>query len=142
MATMEAKNVKFQKYQIHKLVFQRQEKSKVLVADKGKNLEVSSMIKITPDNKNARVELTTVYHGNREELYLELWGYFTLTTKLERNEITDYLGLNGVALLLPYARSIISMVSVLDGKDALLMPIVDVLGLLKSTETFENNQKT
>lgn len=142
MATMEAKNVKFQKYQIHKLVFQRQEKSKVLVADKGKNLEVSSMIKITPDNKNARVELTTVYHGNREELYLELWGYFMLTTKLERNEITDYLGLNGVALLLPYARSIISMVSVLDGKDALLMPTVDVLGLLKSTETFENNQKT
>ena len=53
---MEAKNVEFQKYQIHKLVFQRQEKSKVLVADKGKNLEVSSMIKITPDNKNARVE--------------------------------------------------------------------------------------
>ena len=142
MATMEAKNVEFQKYQIHKLVFQRQEKAEILVADKGKNLEVSSMIKTTPDNKNARVELTTVYHGKREELYLELCGYFTLTTKLERNEITDYLGLNGVALLLPYARSIISMVSVLDGKDALLMPTVDVLGLLKSTETFENNQKT
>ena len=142
MATMEAKNVEFQKYQINKLVFQRQEKAEILVADKGKNLEVSSMIKTTPDNKNARVELTTVYHGKREELYLELWGYFTLTTKLERNEITDYLGLNGVALLLPYARSIISMVSVLDGKDALLMPTVYVIGLLKSTEPFENNQKT
>lgn len=58
------------------------------------------------------------------------------------NEITDYLGLNGVALLLPYARSIISIVSVLDGKDALLMPTVDVLGLLKSTETFEDDKKT
>lgn len=106
------------------------------------SLEVSSDINVTPDMKQAKLQLKVLCHAPNAEMNLELWGYFTLTTKLERNEITDYLGLNGVALLLPYARSIISMVSVLDGKDALLVPTVDVLGLLKSTETFENNQKT
>lgn len=105
-------------------------------------LKVSSEINVTPDMKQAKLQLKILCHAPNAEMNLELWGYFTLTTKLERNEITDYLGLNGVALLLPYARSIISIVSVLDGKDALLMPTVDVLGLLKSTETFEDDKKT
>lgn len=132
----------FQGYSIRDIEYHKSLKNLGNVLSDEDSLEVSSDIHVTPDMKQAKLQLKVLCHAPNTEMRLELWGYFTLTTKLERNEITDYLGLNGVALLLPYARSIISMVSVLDGKDALLMPTVDVLGLLKSTETFENNQKT
>ncbi|MDU3187168.1 hypothetical protein [Ligilactobacillus animalis] len=132
----------FQGYSIRDIEYHKSLKNLDNVLSDEDSLEVSSDINVTPDMKQAKLQLKVLCHAPNAEMSLELWGYFTLTTKLERNEITDFLGLNGVALLLPYARSIISMVSVLDGKDALLMPTVDVLGLLKSTETFENNQKT
>lgn len=128
----------FQGYSIRDIEYHKSLKNLGNVLSDEDSLEVSSDIHVTPDMKQAKLQLKVLYHAPNAEMNLELWGYFTLTTKLERNEITDYLGLNGVALLLPYARSIISMVSVLDGKDALLMPTVDVLGLLKSTETIEN----
>lgn len=132
----------FQGYSIRDIEYHKSLKNLGNMLSDEDSLEVSSDIHVTPDMKQAKLQLKVLCHAPNAEMRLELWGYFTLTTKLKRNEITDYLGLNGVALLLPYARSIISMVSVLDGKDALLMPTVDVLGLLKSTETFENNQKT
>lgn len=132
----------FQGYSIRDTEYHKSLKNLGNVLSDEDSLEVSSDIHVTPDMKQAKLQLKVLCHAPNAEMNLELWGYFTLTTKLERNEITDYLGLNGVALLLPYARSIISMISVLDGKDALLMPTVDVLGLLKSTEIIENNQKT
>ena len=132
----------FQGYSIRDIEYHKSLKNLDNVLSDEDSLEVSSDINVTPDMKQAKIQLKVLCHAPNAEMSLELWRYFTLTTKLERNEITDFLGLNGVALLLPYARSIISMVSVLDGKDALLMPTVDVLGLLKSTETIENNQKT
>ncbi|HAB48916.1 MAG TPA: hypothetical protein DCE17_00610 [Lactobacillus sp.] len=132
----------FQGYSIRDIKYHKSLKNLENTLSDKDMLEVSSEINVTPDMKQAKLQLKVLCHAPNAEMNLELWGYFTLTTKLERNEITDYLGLNGVALLLPYARSIISIVSVLDGKDALLMPTVDVLGLLKSTETFEDDKKT
>ena len=55
-------------------------------------------------------------------------GYFTINSESEQE---NYLVVNGAAIIFPYLRSAISMVSSLDSSDAVLIPTVNILSLLE-----------
>lgn len=79
----------FQGYSIRDIEYHKSLKNLGNVLSDEDSLEVSSDIYVTPDMKQAKLQLKVLCHAPNAEMNLELWGYFTLTTKLERNEITS-----------------------------------------------------
>ncbi|AUI80235.1 hypothetical protein BB562_11480 [Lactiplantibacillus pentosus] len=58
---------------------------------------------------------------------LELEGYFEVSNELDNSKIATALAVNGVAILFPYARSVISMVSTLDSSEVIVLPTINTL---------------
>ncbi|EIP8075184.1 protein-export chaperone SecB [Enterococcus faecalis] len=48
----------------------------------------------------------------------------------DKEEILNFLGLNGSAILLPYVRAIVSMLTTLDSNQAIVLPTINVMDLL------------
>lgn len=67
-------------------------------------------------------------------------GYFTFREDLTSDkEKHQYLGVNGTAILLPYLRAIVSMVTVLDKNEAIVFPTLNVSELMKLSEEENKN---
>jgi preprotein translocase subunit SecB len=63
-------------------------------------------------------------------------GYFDINKDVstDKEELQNYLALNGTTILLPYVRSIISMITSLDSPRAMVMPTLNVFDLLNSQD--------
>lgn len=64
-------------------------------------------------------------------------GYFEINKDFEsdKDKIQNYLAINGAAILFPYVRSIISMVSSLDSQGSIVMPTLNLVDLLKNEDS-------
>ncbi|HEL2473864.1 TPA: protein-export chaperone SecB [Streptococcus suis] len=71
-------------------------------------------------------------HGKK--LTATITGYFDLN--IEEN-IFEVLYVNGTAILYPYLRSIVSIVSAIDSSEAMLLPTINVLELLDDSKTID-----
>ena len=77
------------------------------------------------DRKNGKVTLTAKFvdQGENKTIVARVSGYFTINLESEQE---NYLVVNGAAIVFPYLRSAISMVSSLDSSDAVLIPTVNI----------------
>ena len=80
--------------------------------------------------KNGKVTLKAKFvdQGENKTIVARVSGYFTINLESEQE---NYLVVNGAAIVFPYLRSAISMVSSLDSSDAVLIPTVNILSLLE-----------
>ena len=62
---------------------------------------------------------------NERFVECEIVGKFEINPKMELKEIEEVLSVNGVALVYPYARSIISMLTTLDSDRAIVIPTIN-----------------
>ncbi|MBA3076729.1 hypothetical protein HJQ46_04455 [Lactobacillus plantarum] len=93
-----------------------------------KDINIQSKSALTSDKKKAKVILNIQVRKATLVIDLELEGYFEVSNELENSKIAAALAVNGVAILFPYARSVISMISTLDSSEVVVLPTINTLG--------------
>ncbi|CJB09983.1 PTS system galactose-specific transporter subunit IIB [Streptococcus pneumoniae] len=90
----------------------------------------------TDDYSHGAVKLSVslVDKDAMKKISVTVIGYFEIN--IDEN-ITDILYVNGTAILYPYLRSIVSIVSAIDSSEAMLLPTINVLELLDKSQPFE-----
>ncbi|KAF3301617.1 hypothetical protein FPV23_03900 [Carnobacterium sp. PL17RED31] len=104
---------------------------------KDENGTISATVGTTEDNKEARIVIsTTILKSDEEQMdfkkvTLEITGYFKINTD---ENVQEYLRVNGTAILFPYLRTFISVITSLDNSDAIVIPTIN-------TNSFGENSK-
>ena len=119
--------IELERYEIEELSYVRSVDNEDLGSD---NLKLAIESGMTEDRKNGTVtsKATFVDQGENKTIVARVSGYFTINSESEQE---NYLVVNGAAIIFPYLRSAISMVSSLDSSDAVLIPTVNILSLLE-----------
>ena len=119
--------IELERYEIEELSYVRSVDNEDLGWD---NLMLAIEWGMTEDRKNGKVTLKAKFvdQGENKTIVARVSGYFTINLESEQE---NYLVVNGAAIVFPYLRSAISMVSSLDSSDAVLIPTVNILSLLE-----------
>lgn len=121
--------ITFRGYSIEKLVFTKEEMDfdEEFGDQEDKDLSLSLNYGVTEDLKEGKVELTVRIKNtmNDIKISLKVIGDFEINNLDDIEQIHQFLSVNGTAILYPYVRSIISMVSSLDSPDAILLPTIN-----------------
>lgn len=91
---------------------------------------------ISEDKAKAVITLNVdVIDGKKKsKISVELDGYFKVNNDQPLEKIKEYLSINGVAIVYPYLRSIVSMVTSLDSTSSIILPTI------ATKEPDENNE--
>lgn len=119
--------IELERYEIEELSYVRSVDNEDLGSD---NLKLAIELGMTEGRKNGKVTLKAKFvdQGENKTIVARVSGYFTINLESEQE---NYLVVNGAAIVFPYLRSAISMVSSLDSSDAVLIPTVNILSLLE-----------
>lgn len=79
------------------------------------------------DLGKVEIDVTIVDSINNRTIRALVRGIFSIQENLSLEEIELYLTQNGTAILYPYTRSIISMISSLDSESSILLPTINTL---------------
>lgn len=133
--------INFKGYSIKNLEYTR-EVSKIKNYKAGFNYVPS--VKVNNDYSKAILTLQITLKRDDEDFGIDIsiQGQFAISSvmvKEGKNEIAKALFVNGTAILFPYARSIISMITGLDSSSTVLLPTVNTMELWKQSKD-NNNQ--
>ena len=122
--------ISLEKYEIEEITYSR-------IVDESdfqsENLQVSVKSGLTEDKKFGKVTLEAKFFDDEKnkKVSARISGYYTINVKEDSEK---YIAINGTAILFPYLRSAISMISTLDSQDAVLIPTINVLSILENQE--------
>lgn len=121
--------ISLEKYEVDEINFTRTLTKDDL--DKGKFFEVNFDGGFTEDKKHGKVTITATCIDKEalRKVKVIVSGYFFIN---ETKDFEEFLIVNGSAIIFPYVRSIISMVSSFDSETALLIPTVNILDIMKN----------
>lgn len=122
--------ISLEKYEIEEITYSR------IVDDsdfQSENLQVSVKSGLTEDKKYGKVTLEAKFFDEEKnkKVSARISGYYTINVEEDSEK---YIAINGTAILFPYLRSAISMISTLDSQDAVLIPTINVLSILENQE--------
>lgn len=91
---------------------------------------------ISKDKKMGQVTITVRFNDESKKAYglLEVAGQFDLSPNLTEEQQRLYVGQNGSAILYPYVRSIVSMITSLDDNHVQLLPTLNFVNLVKNNK--------
>ncbi|MFS9240258.1 hypothetical protein KZA79_008110 [Streptococcus mitis] len=122
--------ISLEKYEIEEITYSR-------IVDESdfqsENLQVSVKSGLTEDKKYGKVTLEAKFFDKEKnkKVSARISGYYTINVE---EDSENYIAINGTAILYPYLRSAISMISTLDSQDAVLIPTINVLSILENQE--------
>lgn len=113
--------IEFEAYRIINIDYKVYDDLKDLEEFTEEKSELSVWCGINEEEDHAQIKLKTVVSDkdNLRSITVEVAGAFKINDK---KDVKSYLTSNGTAILLPYLRSIVSMVSSFDNKNAILLP--------------------
>ena len=124
--------ISFKGYEIEKISYTKEEISPDIIKDMpidddGNALGIAVKTGISEDHSMGLVSflIDIIKPSSNLRLNVEISGHFELSKSLETEEIDDFLSVNGTAILFPYVRSIISIISTLDSNDAIILPTIN-----------------
>ncbi|EAE1423857.1 hypothetical protein EP97_15325 [Listeria monocytogenes] len=120
--------MEFDAYEIINLEYKNVENQRIEeLENESSNIQRTIKIGLSEDVTFGAVKLhiSVVDNENNREINLEILGKFIINGELSKDEASLYLGTNGVAILYPYARSIISFISTLDSENAIVLPTIN-----------------
>ncbi len=79
------------------------------------------------DEGVVKISVSLLDESNLRTIFLKVLGQFSIPNDIEKEKIELYLAQNGSAMLFPYVRSIISVLTTLDGPSAVVLPTVNIL---------------
>lgn len=122
--------ISLERYEIERLLY-----SRILDEHKDKqdDLQIELNVYLTEDKKKGKVAISAEYTDvdSIKMVSATINGYFEINVETDGE---NYLATNGVAILFPYLRSAISMISTLDSDDAIVIPTYNVLNLIDNYE--------
>ena len=86
---------------------------------------------VTEDLKNGKISIHVLYELPEVSIDIEVDGFFKINEITDPDKISEYLVVNGTAILFPYVRSMISMLSSLDSDKAIILPTINTTNFLK-----------
>lgn len=115
--------ISFEKYDIVNINYEKYEPNVVEEA----KIETRVSVGISEGLEAGRVEIESKISdpNNDRVITVKIRGYFLVNEDLEEEEIKDFLSQNGTAILYPYVRSVMSMVSSLDSEESILLPTIN-----------------
>lgn len=88
------------------------------------------------ENQNTQINILTIIESEDESIYLELEavGIFNLVGMMDDKIKREILNKNTVAIMLPFIRSQISLITTQPGFSPILLPLIDVNELIGNKE--------
>lgn len=131
---MEKPVIFLQKYELEEIIVSRN----VTESDLEKDiLNLDAKVALTEDKKQGAVKLivSLADRVHKKKIKATITGFFDINTE---ENISDILYVNGTAILYPYLRSIVSVVSALDSSEAMVLPTINVLELLNNSKASDS----
>ncbi len=130
--------IQLEKYQIEELNY-------VLLEEEMSNepkLKFNVSGGISDDIETGKLTLEASISQKRKDenrkIDVVLVGYFKFSSEVtEIEQAQQYMSINGTAILLPYLRSITSMVTVLDSEEAIVFPTMNLIELMSKSNDDE-----
>jgi preprotein translocase subunit secB len=132
--SMEKPVIFLQKYELEEIIMSRN----VTESDLEKDiLNLDAKVALTEDKKQGAVKLivSLADRVHKKKIKATITGFFDINTE---ENISDILYVNGTAILYPYLRSIVSVVSALDSSEAMVLPTINVLELMKNSKASDS----
>lgn len=122
--------IEFKGYRIENIDFKTYSSEDEFSEIELENGQISIWIGFSDDHKEALLKITTIVldASQLRSIVLELSGQFEINCSVEESQ--EFLKYNGVAIMFPYVRSIISMISSLDNENAIVLPTINVSNLM------------
>lgn len=91
---------------------------------------------ISKDKKLGQVTITVNFNdeSKKSQGILVVTGQFDLADNLTDKQLHIFLGQNGAAILYPYVRSILSMITALDDNRVEILPTLNFVNLAKNNK--------
>ena len=121
----------FKGYRIVNIDYKRLESTEEFDSESKEFMDLSAFVGITEDNKEAHIKVTCILNDfeNLRKVTIEIVGIFEIAIKdASEEEIKKLLAVNGVAILFPYVRAAMSVISSLDNENAILLPNINTTG--------------
>lgn len=115
--------ISFEKYEIININYEKLESD--VVEDAEIKTIVSFGISEGLEAGKVEIEVRASDPNNDRIITVKVRGYFLINEELEEDIIKQFLAQNATAILYPYVRSIISMISSLDSEDSILLPTIN-----------------
>lgn len=112
--------IKFKGYSIQQLNYQKVDSKDVKPSSK-LNLSCG----ISEDLEFGKIIITVEYINADLQITLTVDGLFDVKGVESKEFIEEFLTVNGTAIVYPYVRSIVSMVSSLDSNNAIILPTIN-----------------
>lgn len=135
----------FEKYLVtqynYKRILENQEKSdKKQAKDVPIKTEVQSGT--TANVKQGKIEITISYKKVPHDLKVTVVGFFKLNIQdYSKQQVLEALIVNGTAILYPYVRSVVSVLSSLSPEESIILPTVNTNNLLNSETSSNDSNK-
>lgn len=135
---MEAPVIKFRSYEIKKINYA------LLTEDESEKAKMKFLVTgALSDDEEAGIvtlDISLPQKDQKRKIDVVISGYFQFREDVTSNEEKhQYLSVNGTAILLPYLRATVSMISVLDKNEAIVFPTLNIADLMKKSE--ENDEE-
>lgn len=130
---MEGPVIVFENYKLNKYNFEKKDNVDYQETTEEKekdNISLSVETGTTEDLKSGRVTVNVEVQNEEMKLNIEVSGFFSINIETSADEITKFLTVNGTAIVFPYIRSMVSMLTSLDSSQALILPTINTQNLL------------
>ena len=118
----------FKGYRIVNIDSKRLESTEEFDSESKDFMDLSAFVGITEDNNEAHIKVTCLLNDieNLRKVTIEIVGIFEIALKdASEEEIKKILAVNGVAILFPYVRAAMSVISSLDNENSILLPTIN-----------------
>lgn len=125
---MGAPVLNFKGYRIVNIDYKRLESTEEFDSESKEFMDLSAFVGITEDNDEAHIKVTCLLNDveNLRKVTIEIVGIFEIALKdASEEEIKKILAVNGVAILFPYVRAAMSVISSLDNENSILLPTIN-----------------
>ncbi|MCP1162302.1 MULTISPECIES: protein-export chaperone SecB [Bacillus] len=120
---MERPVISFQKYEILNIDYKKVNEQAIEKADI--STEVSVGISEGLEAGKVEIDVSSSDPINNRIIKVKVRGLFIINDKSDIEKIKLFLAQNGTAMLYPYVRGIVSMVSALDSETSILLPTIN-----------------
>lgn len=133
---MEEAIINFESYNIDKFIYSYEPIENMNFEDFEEDFNLNVSPSLTEDSSSGLLTVEVRLKAKGKYIFIRLLAFFSIGEKFKKESSKDYiekiLVVNGTAIVFPYLRSTVSMVSSLDSEEVIVLPTINTTALVKS----------
>ena len=125
--------IKFESYNIDKFIYSH---NPIVDMDFKEDFNLDISPSLTDDLSSGLLTVEAKIKAKDKYIFIRLRAFFSIGQQLKEEGVQEnierFLVINGTAIVFPYLRSTISMVSSLDSEDVIVLPTINTTTLFNS----------